>query len=587
MGEYASAPPFLLSLRINAGNRVSLKRIALLLTWLALFPFVLSAADAPVTTAANVTNAVPGVSTVVIPVTVTGFTSIGHFTLTLNFDTTRVKYLSVTTNPSLTGMSVSYTNPISSQGKLIFTWTGSSGTNVSLADGSALAEITFSYVTGTGILAWGYNLGSVCVYKRYVNGVLTSLNDSPQYLFYLNGGISNRGAPMTTAPAKTVTAMGSFTVPVTVNAFTSIKSLTLKLEYDPAVITYQSYTKNAAFGSSFLVASQPGSGGKYVVVIQWYGSNPVTLANGSTLCTLTFNYISATYAATALTWFDDGPSCQYADGTGDVLIDLPANTYYVNGSVSPPVVSVSVVPSANPSCEGSLVTFTATPVNGGTAPSYQWKVNGNNAGTDNPLFSCLPVNSVAVTCILTSSLTFATGNPATSNAVVMTVIPLIQADFVADKLTPEKNETVMLTSLPTGDAALWNWNFDRPDVIFVDGTNSSSENPKVMFTDGGLFTVTLTASNGCFSDTMVKNGYIRAGIPGLWSGVASDDWSDPSNWDNVLVPDSQTDVRIPGSSAVWPVFTGNFTVGINCRKLTIEGPSGRMTVTGNLVINQE
>ena len=147
--------------------------------------------DAPIITAARVTNAIPGTMSVPIPVTVSNFNNIGQFTLTMKFDTTKVHYVSATTNASLPGMTVTYTSPSgNTQGKLVFAWTGAA--NVSLADGSNLANLTFSYVSTTGILSWAYTYGAVCQYKRYVLGVLTALNDSPQYLFYINGGISNR-----------------------------------------------------------------------------------------------------------------------------------------------------------------------------------------------------------------------------------------------------------------------------------------------------------------------------------------------------------------------------------------------------------
>ena len=84
-------------------------------------------------------------------------------------------------------------------------------------------------------------------------------------------------------------------------------------------------------------------------------------------------------------------------------------------------VSVAVASSANPVTAGSPVTFTASPVNEGTLPTYQWKVNGFNVGTNLPTFTYIPVNHDVVSCVLTSNLPCASGNPATSNAVVMTV----------------------------------------------------------------------------------------------------------------------------------------------------------------------
>lgn len=310
-----------------------MKAVFILLCFSVLFVPILQSQNAPVTTTGHITTAVPGDTSVPVPVTVTGFTNIGQFTLTMKFDTTRLHYVSSTTNPSLPGMTVTYTSPSgNTQGKLVFAWTGTS--NTSLADGSSLADLTFYYVTGTGILSWAYILGPICQYKRYVGGILTALNDSPKYLYYYNGGISNRTAPITFAPVFTSPVPGALPVPVTVNGFTSIGALTLYLEYDPAIITYQnSFTKNPAFGSSFVVGDVSGSGGKRIIVIQWYGS-AVTLAAGSTLCTLNFNYPTANCNPCTLGWFDNGPSCEYVDGPGDVLIDMPQADYYLNGLVA-------------------------------------------------------------------------------------------------------------------------------------------------------------------------------------------------------------------------------------------------------------
>jgi PKD repeat protein len=168
---------------------------------------------------------------------------------------------------------------------------------------------------------------------------------------------------------------------------------------------------------------------------------------------------------------------------------------------------------------------------------------------------------------------------AESNVVTVTVAV---AKFVADKLTPQKNETVLFTDLTTGGATSWTWSFDRPSVVFVTGTNSSSQNPQVQFTDGGLYTVTLLATNPGCSTSEIKSGYIRAGISGLWTGITSSEWNVSSNWDNDLTPGTNTDVVIPSSAPNWPVFTGNLIMGSHCRNLTLSGITSQITITGNL-----
>ena len=71
-----------------------------------------------------------------------------------------------------------------------------------------------------------------------------------------------------------------------------------------------------------------------------------------------------------------------------------------------PLLPASVSISANPSlivCDGTSVTYTATPINGGSSPAYQWKVNGTNVGINNPTYTYVPLNGDIISAVLTSS----------------------------------------------------------------------------------------------------------------------------------------------------------------------------------------
>ena len=85
------------------------------------------------------------------------------------------------------------------------------------------------------------------------------------------------------------------------------------------------------------------------------------------------------------------------------------------------------------------------------------------------------------------------------------------ADFTASDTTPEINATVSFTDQSSNVPQSWSWNFSPNNVTYVDGTSSTSVNPKVQFTAIGTYTVTLTATNSAGSGSETKQNYINVG----------------------------------------------------------------------------
>ncbi len=86
-----------------------------------------------------------------------------------------------------------------------------------------------------------------------------------------------------------------------------------------------------------------------------------------------------------------------------------------------PTVSISANPG-NTICVSSSVTFTATPTNGGTTPSYQWRKNGSSVGTNNPTYATSSLaNGDIISCVMTTSVQCYTALTDTSQNITMTV----------------------------------------------------------------------------------------------------------------------------------------------------------------------
>jgi hypothetical protein len=129
------------------------------------------------------------------------------------------------------------------------------------------------------------------------------------------------------------------------------------------------------------------------------------------------------------TTYSTSPICITASSTHDLVIEFYERIAFSRLSFdytsSPiPVPSVTIAPSTI--CSGVPATFTATPTNGGTAPTYQWKINGVNqfgatAATFTPSVALSNGDLIAVTMF--HNLTCST-SPFATNSISIVVVKM-------------------------------------------------------------------------------------------------------------------------------------------------------------------
>jgi len=148
-----------------------------------------------------------------------------------------------------------------------------------------------------------------------------------------------------------------------------------------------------------------------------------------------------------------------------------ANSNVITVMISPSVVpAVSITSTvAGSICPGTPVAFAATPSNGGSNPSYQWKINGNNAGTNSSVFTTSALaDGDVVRCEMTNlsscnAITTALSNNLTIN-VSATVIPSVT--ITATEISACAGEPITFTAsaLNAGTNPAYQWKVNGNSV---------------------------------------------------------------------------------------------------------------------------
>src|SRR3989344_5112067 len=328
--------------------------------------------------------------------------------------------------------------------------------------------------TTVNFTASGTNLGSSPTYQWKLNGLNVGNNQNT----YSNVALSN-GDVITCEITSNAPCVSG--IVATSNSI----SFTVTTPVVPAVSIASNVGSTICAGTSVTFTATPTNGGTPNYQWQVNGSNV-----GTNAATFVTSSLSNGDAVTCI--MTTSLSCVTAASATSNSIVMT-----VNPSIS---TSVSIASgSGSMICEGTSVTFTATPVNGGT-PVYQWKINGFNVGTNSATFTTSSlVNGDVVTCEMSSSL--ACPNPATamSNSISMTVnstaAPTISIASIQGNAICAGTDVNFASSVTNGGSSpTYQWKLNGSNVGSGLSTYSNST-----LVNGDVVTCELSSNAPCVS----------------------------------------------------------------------------------------
>lgn len=185
-------------------------------------------------------------------------------------------------------------------------------------------------------------------------------------------------------------------------------------------------------------------------------------------------------------------------------------TMTVNALVTP-AVSIAITTGTNPLCTGATTVFTATPTNGGASPSYQWKLNGGNVGTNSVTYSNSALaNSDTVSCVMTSNATCPSPTTATSNQITITNNTPATPNFSVFTNSVALGQTGVAYTVTNVSGVTYNWSYSGTGATGVTGTtNTISVDYATTASSSGTLSVTASKS-GCTSSAATQTITVSA-----------------------------------------------------------------------------
>ena len=285
---------------------------------------------------------------------------------------------------------------------------------------------------------------------------------NPAFTWYKNGTVVGSGLTYSVSPAngdQVYVAMASNAICPSTSAANSNSITMVIAPVVAAGVSIDASQNNVCAGTTVTFTASPVGGGA-TPTYAWY-------KNGSSVGT------GATYA--------------YVPANGDVVYVVmttssacatgsPATSNSITMVVNPiSTSSVSIVLDQNNVCPGTQVTFTATPVNGGVSPSYQWyKNNVLVPGVTGATYSFVPNSGLSIVyAVLSSSVACAAQS--TSNSINLHVYPGVytSVNLTASASTVCSSNPVTFTANTIGGGATPVYKWYKNSALVVGNTTAT------------------------------------------------------------------------------------------------------------------